>query len=156
MKPNVGDQAPDFTAPVAGEGYDESNRITLSALRGSRVVLVFYPKDQTPGCTTQACALRDGWKELPDDVKVFGVSIDDVKSHLKFIEKQSLPYPLIADTDKAIVESYGVWVEKSMYGKKYMGTERSTFVIDQEGKISSVLEKVAPKKHLELLLAALA
>ena len=152
MKPNVGDQAPDFTAPVAGEGYDESNRITLSALRGSRVVLVFYPKDQTPGCTTQACALRDGWKELPDDVKVFGVSIDDVKSHLKFIEKQSLPYPLIADTDKAIVESYGVWVEKSMYGKKYMGTERSTFVIGPDGKIKAVHRKIAPAAHAPTIL----
>ncbi|MFC7335569.1 peroxiredoxin [Haloferula chungangensis] len=156
MKPQIGDQAPDFTAPVAGEGCDDSSSITLSALRGSRVVLVFYPKDQTPGCTTQACALRDGWQDLPDDVKVYGVSIDDVKSHRKFIEKQHLPYPLIADTDKAIVERYGVWVEKSMYGKKYMGTERSTFVIGKDGSIESVLEKVAPKKHLELLKEALA
>lgn len=156
MKPKIGEQAPDFTAPVGGEGYDESSTITLSALRGSRVVLVFYPKDQTPGCTTQACALRDEWKELPDDVKVFGVSIDDVKSHLKFIDKEKLPYPLIADTDKAIVESYGVWVEKSMYGKKYMGTERSTFVVGKDGAIESVLAKVAPKKHLDLLLEALA
>ena len=155
MRPNIGDQAPDFTAPVVGEGYDESTSITLSALRGSRVVLVFYPKDQTPGCTTQACALRDGWKDLPKDVKVFGVSIDDVKSHRKFIEKQNLPYPLIADTDKAIVAAYGVWVEKSMYGKKYMGTERSTFVIGKDGLIEGVLEKVAPKRHLELLLELL-
>lgn len=147
--------APDFTASVAGEGYDDSSTITLSGLRGSRVVLIFYPKDQTPGCTTQACALRDGWKELPDDLRIFGVSTDDLKSHRKFIDKEHLPYPLIADPEKEIVGSYGVWVEKSMYGKKYMGTERSTFVIGADGKIETVLEKVSPKKHLELLKAAL-
>ncbi|MEP4079781.1 peroxiredoxin [Haloferula sp.] len=151
MKVNVGDEAPDFTAPVAGEGYGEDGSVALSDLRGSRVVLVFYPKDRTPGCTTQACALRDAWKDLPSDVRIFGVSVDDLKSHLKFIEKESLPYPLISDPERKIVESYGVWVEKSMYGKKFMGTQRSTFVIDPAGKIESVLEKVSPKKHLELL-----
>ncbi|MGB6221173.1 peroxiredoxin [Haloferula sp.] len=155
MKPKVGDMAPDFTAEVAGGEYGESSSISLSDLRGSRVVLVFYPKDQTPGCTTQACALRDGWGKLPGEVKVFGVSIDDLKSHRKFIEKQSLPYPLISDPDKEIVNRFGVWVEKSMYGKTYMGTERSTFLIGADGRIEAVLEKVAPKKHLEQLLDAL-
>jgi peroxiredoxin Q/BCP len=155
MKPCVGDQAPDFTAAITGGSYGESSSITLSDLRGARVVLVFYPKDQTPGCTTQACAIRDAWKELPSDVRVFGVSVDDLESHRKFIERERLPYPLIADPDREIVERYGVWVEKSMYGKKFMGTERSTFVIGEEGKIQAVLEKVAPKKHLELLLEAL-
>ena len=155
MKPNVGDKAPDFTASVAGQGDDDSHEVTLSALRGSRVVLVFYPKDQTPGCTTQACALRDGWQDLPNDVKIFGVSIDDLKSHRRFIDNEKLPYPLIADPAKAIVESYGVWVEKSMYGKHYMVTERSTIVIGADVTVECVLEKVAPKKHLELLMAAL-
>jgi len=117
------------------------------------VVLVFYPKDLTPGCTTQACAIRDGWSELDGKMEVFGVSTDDPKSHRKFIEKMNLPYPLIADVDKRIVESYGVWVEKSMYGKKYMGTERSTFVIGADGVIEKVFEKVSPKDHFELLLA---
>lgn len=155
MKPQAGEPAPDFTAPVAGEGYEAGATVTLSALRGRRVVLVFYPKDSTPGCTTQACALREGWEDLRERALVFGVSVDDVKSHLKFIGKEALPYPLIADTDHAIVNAYGVWVEKSLYGRKYFGTERSTFVIGADGRIERVLEKVAPARHLELLLEAL-
>lgn len=155
MKPNVGAMAPDFTTEVTGGEYGESSSISLSDLRGSRVVLVFYPKDQTPGCTTQACALRDGWEKLPAEVKVFGVSTDDLKSHRKFIEKQHLPYPLISDPDQEIVNRYGVWVEKSMYGKTYMGTERSTFLIGADGRIEAILEKVVPKQHLEQLLDAL-
>ncbi len=156
MKPQAGEWAPDFTAPVVGGDYgEEGGELTLSALRGSRVVLVFYPKDRTPGCTTQACALRDGWDELRDKARIFGVSTDDLKSHRKFIERDALPYPLIADTDRSIVEAYGVWSKKSLYGKFFMGTERSTFVIGADGRIEAVLEKVSPKKHLEQLSAVL-
>lgn len=155
MKPQLGEIAPDFTAQAVGHEYGEGSEITLSALRGGRVVLVFYPKDDTPGCTTQACEIRDGWDDLKDRAKIFGVSIDPEKSHRKFIGKYALPYPLISDPEKTIVEAYGVWVEKSMYGKTYMGTERSTFVIDEEGRILAVLEKVSPKDHLQLLKSAL-
>jgi len=155
MKPKVGDTAPEFTAPVVGGDYEDGSRVTLSRLRGSRVVLVFYPRDRTPGCTTQACALRDAWDEIRDKARVFGVSTDDEASHRKFIERDSLPYPLIADTDRAIVEAYGVWARKSLYGKFFMGTERSTFVIGADGRIEAVLEKVSPRKHLGLLTEAL-
>lgn len=155
MKPEVGQTAPKFTAPVAGEGYADDATLTLDDLRGERAVLVFYPKDDTPGCTKQACALRDNWDEVKAKARVFGVSIDPVKSHRRFIAKHGLPYPLIADEDHKIVEAYGVWVEKSMYGKKYMGTERSTFVIGADGKIAAVLEKVSPDEHLKRLLEAL-
>lgn len=155
MKPQPGQTAPKFTAPVAGEGYADDATLTLDVLRGGRVVLVFYPKDDTPGCTKQACALRDSWDEVKAKARVFGVSIDPVKSHRRFIAKHGLPYPLIADEDHKIVEAYGVWVEKSMYGKKYMGTERSTFVIGADGKVAAVLEKVSPDEHLQLLLEAL-
>jgi peroxiredoxin Q/BCP len=155
MKPQIGQPAPDFTAPVAGGDYPDGAVLTLSALRGHRVVLVFYPKDDTPGCTTQACALRDCWDAVKDQALVFGVSVDPVKSHDKFISKHSLPYPLIADDEKTIVSDYGVWVEKSMYGKTYMGTERSTFIIAPDGTIQAILEKVAPADHLDLLAAAL-
>ena len=154
-KPALGQSAPDFTAPVVGGGYSADSTVTLSALRGRPVVLYFYPKDDTPGCTTQACALRDGWDDIKEKAHVFGVSTDSVASHVKFQTKHSLPFPLISDADRAIAEAYGVWVEKSMYGKKYMGMERSTFVIGADGKIAAVLEKVAPAKHLDLLLKAL-
>jgi len=120
------------------------------------VVLIFYPKDNTPGCTTQACAVRDGWADLQEKALVFGVSADTVKSHRKFIDKYALPYPLISDEEKQIVESYGVWVQKSMMGKKYMGIERTTFVIGADGKVKAILEKVSPATHLEQLHAALA
>jgi peroxiredoxin Q/BCP len=154
MKPAVGDVAPEFSAPVV-EG-DSEKTVTLSELRGQKVVLVFYPKDSTPGCTIQACALRDGWEEIRGKAKIFGVSADSVASHRKFIKKRELPYPLIADEDRKIVEAYGVWGEKSFMGKKFMGIERSTFVIDETGKIAAVLEKVSPLKHLDLLTEALA
>ena len=154
MKPAVGDVAPEFSAPVV-EG-DSEKTVTLSELCGQKVVLVFYPKDSTPGCTIQACALRDGWEEIRGKAKIFGVSADTVASHRKFIKKRELPYPLIADEERKIVEAYGVWVPKSFMGKKFMGIERSTFVIDETGKISAVLEKVSPSKHLELLAEALA
>jgi peroxiredoxin Q/BCP len=155
MKPQTGQQAPTFTAAVTGEGYGEEATVSLENLRGERVVLVFYPKDDTPGCTKQACALRDGWDGLKAKARVFGVSVDPLKSHRRFIAKHGLPYPLIADEDQAIATAYGVWVEKSMYGKKYMGTERSSFVIGADGTIEAVLEKVAPDEHLTRLIAAL-
>jgi peroxiredoxin Q/BCP len=151
MKPALGSPAPDFTAPVTGEGYGDDATVSLSSLHGQRVVLVFYPKDDTPGCTKQACALREGWDEVSAKARIFGVSIDPVKSHKKFINKHSLPYPLIADEDQSIVNAYGVWVENSMYGKTFMGTERSTFVIGAAGTIEAVLEKVSPDEHLAQL-----
>lgn len=154
MKPVVGEMAPDFEAVVVDEGGERTVR--LADLRGRKVALVFYPKDNTPGCTIQACALRDGWDEVRDKALVFGVSADGVKSHLKFIEKKQLPYPLIADEDKKICEAYGVWTLKSFMGKKFMGIERTTFVIGEDGRIAAVLEKVSPPKHLKLLVEALA
>jgi peroxiredoxin Q/BCP len=152
MRPDVGDKAPDFSAEVVG---GDEGVVRLADLRGRRVVLVFYPKDATPGCTTQACALRDGWDAIKDKASIFGVSVDDVKSHARFIEKEGLPYPLLADPERKMVEAYGVWVEKSMYGKTFMGTERTTFVIDAGGTIEAVLAKVNPKKHFEQLLEVL-
>lgn len=130
--------------------------VRLSELRGRKVVLVFYPKDNTPGCTIQACALRDGWEQVRKKARIFGVSADSAASHRKFIRKRELPYPLIADEDRKIAEDYGVWVQKSFMGKKFMGIERSTFVIDAAGEIAAVLEKVSPGRHLDLLIAALA
>lgn len=155
MQLTEGSVAPDFTATVVGGEYGEGAELRLSDLRGEKVVLVFYPKDDTPGCTEQACALRDGWAQLQGGAKVYGVSIDPVTSHGKFIKKFGLPYPLISDTEKEIVTAYGVWVEKKMYGKTFMGTERSTFVIGENGKIEKVLAKVKPSEHLELLREAL-
>lgn len=145
-----GDKAPDFKAKD-----QNGNTVKLSTLKGNRVVLYFYPKDDTPGCTKEACSFRDA-----DDVykkkgiKVLGVSIDDEKSHQKFISKYELPFDLIADTDKAIVEKYGVWGEKSMYGKKYMGTHRKTFLIDETGKIVKIFDKVKVGEHADEVLAA--
>jgi len=155
MKPAAGAVAPEFTAPVIGGQYLEEDVLTLSSFRGKRVVLVFYPKDNTPGCTTQACALRDNWDVVQKEAVVLGVSVDSIKSHQKFLLKEDLPYPLVADENKEIVQAYGVWVEKKMYGKSYMGTERSTFIIESDGSILAVLEKVKPKLHLEQVLEVL-
>jgi peroxiredoxin Q/BCP len=154
-KPSPGTQAPDFNAPVTGGGYAGGATAKLSDLRDKPVVLYFYPKDDTPGCTVQACGIRDSWAALQKKAHVFGVSIDSIKKHDKFIAKHELPFPLISDEEQKIVEAYGVWVEKSMYGKKYMGTERSTFVVGKDGVIKAVLEKVSPKEHAEQLLALL-
>lgn len=141
--------APEFRATVV-DGETES-QISLSDLRGERVVLVFYPKDNTPGCTIQACSLREHWGDIQGKARVFGVSADGVASHRKFISKKNLPYPLIADEDKQIVNAYGVWVQKSMMGKKFMGIERSTFVIGADGRIEAVMEKVSPLSHTQQL-----
>jgi peroxiredoxin Q/BCP len=152
---NIGDPAPDFTATAVGGKYGSGQQVSLAQLRGKPVVLYFYPKDDTPGCTVQACALRDSWSTLESRGEIFGVSVDSEKSHEKFIGKYQLPFPLLSDTDHKIVEAYGVWVEKSMYGKKYMGAERSTFVIDAEGRLSAIFRKVKPEEHVDLLLNAL-
>ena len=126
-----GQKAPEFTA------NDQNGKsISLSNLAGKSIILYFYPKDDTPGCTAEACSFRDNYESLlAEGFEVLGVSTDDEKSHLKFIGKYNLPFSLIADTDKKIVEAYGVWVEKNMYGKKYMGVSRKTFIIDKNGMI---------------------
>jgi peroxiredoxin Q/BCP len=143
MALSVGQLAPDF------EGKIESGAsVKLSDYRGKKVILYFYPKDATPGCTAQACNLRDNYDTLlKAGYVVLGVSSDDVKSHKKFIEKQNLPFSLLADTDLSIHQAYGTWVEKSMYGRAYMGTARTTFVIDEAGKIAEIIEKVDTKNH---------
>lgn len=153
LKP--GDVAPDFRATAVGGKYGTGEEVSLRQFKGRPVVLYFYPKDDTPGCTTQACGLRDAWTDFEGKAEIFGVSADSSESHEKFIAKYRLPFPLLADPEKQIVTAYGVWVEKNMYGKKYMGIERSTFVIDREGRISAVLRKVKPEEHVEKLVALL-
>jgi thioredoxin-dependent peroxiredoxin len=147
----VGDSAPDFTATT-----DSGATIKLSDYRGKRVVLYFYPKDDTPGCTTQACGFRDNYLAIEEqNAVVLGVSPDGAKSHQKFKTKFNLPFTLVADEDHSIAEAYGVWVEKSMYGKQYMGIERSHFVIDENGKIVDAQVKVKPEDSVARAVAAL-
>jgi peroxiredoxin Q/BCP len=148
----VGDKAPDFS------GVDENGKkISLKDFKGSRVVLYFYPKDNTSGCTAEACDFRDSYTRLKKKgVVLLGVSPDTGKSHIKFKEKYDLPFPLIADTEKVISNAYGVWQEKSMYGRKYMGIVRSTFIIDENGKIIAVFPKVKVTGHVDEVLKALA
>jgi peroxiredoxin Q/BCP len=133
-----GQKAPDFTA------NDQNGKsISLSDFSGNDVILYFYPKDDTPGCTAEACSFRDNYQALlGQGFQILGVSTDDEKSHQKFVTKYSLPFPLISDTDKKIVEAYGVWIEKNMYGKKYMGVARKTFIIDKNGMIKKIISKV--------------
>lgn len=147
-KLSVGDAAPDFATT------DQNGQpLKLSDYRGKKVVLYFYPKDDTSGCTAQACDLRDNYTDLrAAGYEVLGVSVDGEKSHQKFIGKYELPFSLIADTDKQVVEAYGVWQEKSMYGRKYMGTARTTFLIDENGIITTIIDKVDTKKHTEQIL----
>lgn len=144
-----GDPAPAFNAKDQnGQG------IALADFAGKKLVLYFYPKDSTPGCTAQACDLRDNYERmLAQGYAVVGVSVDNEKSHQKFIEKYALPFPLISDTDRAVVEAYGVWVEKSMYGRKYMGTARTTFIIDEQGNIEGIIEKVKTSAHTQQILS---
>jgi peroxiredoxin Q/BCP len=146
-----GQKAPKFSAKD-----QDGKSINLADFAGKTVVLYFYPKDDTPGCTAEACDFRDNYQGLSEkDIVVLGVSVDDEKSHKKFIAKHSLPFTLLADTDKEIVNAYGVWGEKSMYGKTYMGTNRKTFIIDKEGNIAHIISKVDTKNStaqvLELL-----
>lgn len=134
----------------------EGNKQSLSDYAGKKVLLYFYPKDDTPGCTTEACSFRDRLNELkPYKVQVLGISCDDVKSHKKFADKFKLNFPLLADTEKKVVEKYGVWGEKSMYGKKYMGIQRDSFLIDETGKIVKHYEKVKPENHVDQVIADL-
>ncbi len=152
----VGDKAPAFSTQAVGGTYGTGTQVNLSDLLGQAVVLYFYPKDDTPGCTTQACGIRDEWQSIKTTgAHLFGVSIDSEKSHEKFIAKFDLPFPLLSDNGKSIVSAYGVWVEKSMYGKKYMGTERTSFVIDNKGRIAATFPKVKPAEHLGLVMKAL-
>lgn len=152
---NVGDKAPEFRATAVGGEYGAGREVSLSDFHGTPVVLYFYPKDDTPGCTVQACGLRDAWSDLSGGGNIFGVSIDPAPSHEKFIQKYQLPFPLLSDPAKEIVNAYGVWVEKSMYGKKYMGAERSTVVIDSAGKIAAIFRKVKPEAHAAIVQDAL-
>ncbi len=152
MAPQPGDQAPDFTMP------DQSGEpVTLSALRGKPVVLYFYPKADTPGCTTQACGVRDHHADYQQiNAVVLGVSPDPVKDIAKFDTKFTLGFPLLSDQDHSVAEAYGVWVEKSKYGRTYMGNERSTFVISPDGVVTHVFRNVKPAEHDDLVLGALA
>ena len=146
-----GKPAPEFTLTS-----DAGTRVSLSDLRGKPVVLYFYPRDDTPGCTKQACGIRDSWGEFERrGAVVLGVSPDTESSHVRFKQKFGLPFTLLADPDHATAEAYGVWVEKSMYGKTYMGVERSTFVIDGNGTLVKVMRKVKPDTHAADVLAAL-
>lgn len=148
MPLSIGDPAPDFSST------DQAGQpIRLSDYRGRKVVLYFYPKDDTSGCTAQACSLRDNYTDLRTaGYEVLGVSVDNQTAHQKFISKYDLPFALVADTDKQVVDAYGVWQEKSMYGRKYMGTVRTTFLIDENGIITNVINKVDTKKHAEQIL----
>ncbi|MCA6488092.1 MAG: thioredoxin-dependent thiol peroxidase [Chitinophagaceae bacterium] len=145
-----GGKAPAF------KGVDQNGQpISLADFKGKKVILYFYPKDDTPGCTTQACNLRDNYKALiKKGFQVIGVSVDDVKSHKKFETKHALPFPLVADSDKSIVTKYNLWGEKKFMGKTYMGTTRTTFLIDEDGKIVKIINKPDTANHTEEVLAA--
>ncbi len=141
--PQEGTKAPDFTLPSSN-----GQTISLKDLKGKNVVVYFYPKDNTPGCTVQACGFRDTHQAIEKhNAVILGVSPDNLKSHDKFIQKFKLPFTLLADEEKKMANDYGVWVEKSMYGRKYMGVTRTTFVIDQKGVIAKIFGKVTPKDH---------
>lgn len=143
MQLNIGDKAPDFAIP------DQDGLVhKLSDYAGRKLVIYFYPKDNTPGCTAQACNLRDNYYDLRQKgYEVIGVSVDSEKSHQKFIQKFELPFTLLADTDKTMAEDYGVWQEKSMYGRKYMGVMRYTFIINEQGVIQDIITKVDTQEH---------
>lgn len=145
----VGDKAPEI------KGKDQHGKeVALSDFKGKKLVLYFYPKDDTPGCTAEACNLRDNYDAIKKaGYEILGVSPDNEKSHTKFIGKFELPFSLLADTEKATSEAYGVWIEKSMYGRKYMGVNRMTFIIDANGKIEKIIEKVDTKDHTAQILS---
>ncbi|MEO7966697.1 MAG: thioredoxin-dependent thiol peroxidase [Gemmatimonadaceae bacterium] len=143
MRPKAGERAPDFRLLS-----DEGKEVSLKSLKGAPVILFFYPKDDTTGCTVEACEFRDLFPRFKKGgAIVLGISPDSVKSHVKFKQKYELPYTLLADTEKIVVNAYDVWKEKSMYGRKYMGVERTTFLIDSTGKVARVFEKVSPDGH---------
>jgi peroxiredoxin Q/BCP len=145
------DVAPEFTLPD-----QNGSAVSLSDFRGRKVVLYFYPKDDTSGCTTQACELRDSVETFDArGAEILGVSPDPVASHRRFADKYDLPFTLLADVDHEVAEAYGVWKEKSMYGRNYWGNERTTFVIDEQGRIAKVLPKVKPAEHVDQVLASL-
>lgn len=148
MELHIGDKAPDF------EGKDQDGKVVkLSDYQGKKVVIYFYPKDNTPGCTAQACNLRDNYPQLQEaGYEIIGISTDSEASHQKFKEKQQLPFTLIADEDRVIHEKYDVWKEKSMYGRKYMGTMRTTFLINEDGKIEEIITKVKTKDHTKQII----
>jgi peroxiredoxin Q/BCP len=148
MKLKIGDRAPSF------HGQDESgNTLSLEDFKGKKLVLYFYPKDDTPGCTAEACSLRDDYARLKKDgFEILGVSADNSKKHQKFIEKYKLPFPLIADTEKTLINSYGVWGEKKFMGRVYDGILRTTFVIDEQGVITHIIDKVQTKNHSEQII----
>lgn len=147
---NEGDAAPDFESRDA-----DGNAVKLSDLRGRKVVLYFYPKDDTPGCTKEACSFRDGFAEFERrGIEVLGVSTDDEKSHRKFAEKFSLPFKLLADTDHRVADLYGVYGEKQFMGRKYMGVARKTFLIDEEGRLRKVFDQVKVDEHADEVLKA--
>lgn len=149
MTLKAGDPAPDFSTKD-----QDGNPVSLRDFRGKKVVLYFYPSDMTPGCTAEACSLRDNYKALQKQgYVVLGISSNDEKSHKKFIAKEKLPFSLLADTDKSVHQKFGTWVEKSMYGRKYMGTARVTFIIDEKGTISEVIEKVNTRDHASQILS---
>ena len=151
LKLKEGDQAPNFMVDTSG-----GERVSLADFVGKNVILYFYPKDDTPGCTKEACAFRDGYADFKRrGAVVLGVSTDPVKAHDKFVEKFKLPFTLLADTDKKIVEAYGVWGEKSFMGRKYQGTHRVTFLIGPDGKIKKIWPKVKPEEHPAEVLATL-
>ena len=146
-----GVKAPDFKLET-----DTGESLKLSSLKGKNVVLYFYPKSDTPGCTTQACGLRDEFPKFGKlDAVILGVSPDPVQKQAKFKEKYDLPFTILADVDKEVAQAYGVWVEKSMYGRKYMGNERTTFIIGKDGKIAKIFWKVKPAEHTKLVVDAL-
>ena len=148
MSLKVGDKAPEFSS-----FNQNGENISLKDFSGKNIILYFYPRDNTPGCTAQACNLRDNYKQLQENgYIVLGVSSDSVKSHDKFIKKHDLPFDLIADEDKSIHKLYGTWIEKKMYGKVYMGTARWTFIIDENGVIKEIIEKVKTKEHTQQII----
>lgn len=151
-----GAMAPDFSGFAVGGAFGFGKQVYLADFAGKTLILYFYPKDDTPGCTKQACALRDRYKEALDGgAVVLGVNADSVESHRKFIAKFELPFALLSDPERIMLEAYGVWVEKSMYGKKYMGIERSSFVIRPDGHIKSVFRKVVPGDHADIIFNSL-
>ena len=152
----VGDPAPPFEAYALGGAYGTGRKVSLADFASRHLVLYFYPKDDTPGCTVQACGLRDRWPDYHNvDADVFGVSTDSLESHRAFIDKHGLPFPLLSDEEGKMVRDYGVWVEKNLYGQKSMGTERSTFVIGPDGRIKDIFRRVKPEAHAEQVLEAL-